>query len=95
MTGWEKELREYCKVHGTNTDMFNIEKVNMPDQQKKQLLQKWDGWNANRKQLRVKIQTARNEYLTKLVEDCKGGNASDIWKTIHTIAPRKTAFELQ
>ena len=68
---WEKELREQMNQH---TNQVTFGRLGMT-----QTLQaQWTQWNDTRKGLRIKINKARGEYYTKLINDSTGGNVANL-----------------
>ena len=81
--GWEKEVRLFSEKEGETT----FGKLNATESHK--IAQQTREWNRSRKELRVKINKAKSEYVSQLIEETKGGNITTIWNTINIIAPRK------
>ena len=84
LQGWEKDVRN---IGPNMQEGYRFGELN--EQQTRDLASQWTEWNTSRKNVRVHINKARSEYYTKLVTECNGGNATNIWNTINIIAPRK------
>jgi Reverse transcriptase (RNA-dependent DNA polymerase) len=81
---WEKELRGFIQLSSENPRFGQLN-----ENQTKLIVTQWEAWNKARKEIRIRINKARSEYYTKLIDECKGGNAANVWNTINIIAPRK------
>ena len=83
IVGWEKEVRLFANNGG------DIPFGTLTVGESNKLSQQVREWNKSRKELRIKINKAKSEHYSQLIEETKGGNSATIWNTINIIAPRK------
>ena len=92
--GWEKILKTIHQQTETITETSQQPTKEIGQIQGAlfdRLLEKYRDWHKHKKAVRIRVNKARVDFHTKIVNDTKGGSVSNVWTAINTISPRKFA----